>query len=69
MRHGARPAPRLAGPVVEANLEAISPGRAAASDGRGGLAEGERAFYTFMSDILMCNEPAGGAGGGAGGQG
>ena len=29
---------------IEADLEAVSPGRAAAGDGRGGLAEGERAF-------------------------
>ena len=33
---------------IEADLGAVSPGRAAAGDGRGGLAEGERAFLTFM---------------------
>ena len=30
--------------AIEADLEAFSPGRAAAGGGRGGLAEGERAF-------------------------
>ena len=30
--------------VIEADLEAFSPGRAAAHDGHGRLAEGERAF-------------------------
>ena len=31
----------------EADLEAFSPGRAAAHDGHGRLAEGERAFYNI----------------------
>ena len=41
--------------AIEADyLGAISPGRAAAGGGHGRLAaEGERAFQTFMSDILM----------------
>ena len=40
-----RPAPRLAGPsCIEADLGAISPGRAAAGGGHGWLAGGERAF-------------------------
>ena len=34
---------------IEADLEAFSPGRVAAVGVRGGLAEGERAFKTFMS--------------------
>ena len=36
--------------AIEADLGAISPGRAAAGGGHGGLAEGERAFCTFMCD-------------------
>ena len=42
---------RLGLPAIHAL--AISPGRAAAGGGHGRLAEGERAFCTFMSDILM----------------
>ena len=33
---------------IEADLEAFSPGRVAAHDGHGRLAEGTRAFQTFM---------------------
>ena len=36
--------------AIEADLGAISPGRAAADGGHGRLAEGERAFETFMCD-------------------
>ena len=44
-RLGVRRPPRcVAFAVIEADLEAISPGRAAAHDGHGRLAEGERAF-------------------------
>ena len=39
--------------AIEADLGAISPGRAAAGGGHGRLAESERAFCTIMSDILM----------------
>ena len=34
--------------AIEADLEAISPSHAAAHGGHSGLAEGERAFLTFM---------------------
>ena len=45
--------------TIEADLqyrpshEAFSPGRAVANDVHGRLAEGERAFLTFMYNILM----------------
>ena len=38
---------------IEADLEAFSSGRAAAHDGHGRLAEGERAFYTIMYELFM----------------
>ena len=38
--------------AIEADLGAISPSRAAAGGGHGRLAEGERAFCTFMYHIL-----------------
>ena len=38
---------------IEADLEAFSPGRAAAVGVRGGLAEGERAFKTIMYHIRV----------------
>ena len=40
------------GAAIEADLGAISPGRAAAGGGHGRLAEGERAFCTIMYHIL-----------------
>ena len=43
---------RAAFRAIEADLEAFSTGRAAAGGGRGGLAEGERAFY---EPRFMCN--------------
>ena len=39
--------------AIEADLEAFSPGRAAAHDGHGRFAEGERAFSTIMYILLM----------------
>ena len=45
--------------AIEADLGAISPGRAAAGDGHGRLAEGERAFCTFVCAIYSHNEPPG----------
>ena len=39
--------------VIEADLEAFSPGRAAAHDGHGRLAERERAFSTIMYILLI----------------